>query len=133
MLPWAEAIGEGGLPHAPSLNATCDHCGSVIGAAARLESDGLTLFPRQCRAVWRDQEVRLRPAGARIVETLMAAGGALISPCALLSRAGYRGDNPEKRLRVHLCHIRKALPGVPIHCEPGLGYAWRPDIKEQSV
>lgn len=115
-----------------SAPITCEHCGSVIGREAPLESAGLVFYPRERRAIWHGSEVRLPRAQSMILEALVAAQGGLISAPVLMERTGYEGLDHAGNLRIHLWQLRKSLPGLPIHNEYGLGYAWRPATQGQK-
>lgn len=135
MLPRAVAIGEGGQPHAPSLQGPpiCPSCGLDFTLDAPISRDGLEIDPRYREARWQGQPVRLGPAAFSILYALAKAAGRTLSHGALMERAGSEGLCIAKGASVRIAEIRRVLPGVPIKSISGEGYAWRPIAKGPSA
>jgi two-component system KDP operon response regulator KdpE len=80
-----------------------------------------------------DEQVRLTRTELRILETLVANPGQLVTYELLSSRLGDGGTGPEvAALRVHVGNLRRKLHDdaarpTLVLTEPGLGYRWLPD------
>jgi two-component system KDP operon response regulator KdpE len=102
----------------PSAHAAVVHAGDlVIDLAGR-------------RVTWRDEPVLLTPTELRLLETLLAHRGRLVTREQLLATVwGSRQLSDRGRLRVFMVHLRRKLhddaarPRL-IATEPGLGYRW---------
>jgi two-component system KDP operon response regulator KdpE len=82
------------------------------------------------RVTWRDEPVLLTPTELRLLETLLAHRGRLVTREQLLATVwGSRQLSDRGRLRVFMVHLRRKLhddaarPRL-IATEPGLGYRW---------
>ena len=80
-----------------------------------------------------DEQVRLTRTELRILETLVANPGQLVTYELLANRLGDGGPGPEvAALRVHVGNLRRKLHDdaarpTLVLTEPGLGYRWLPE------
>jgi two-component system, OmpR family, KDP operon response regulator KdpE len=81
-----------------------------------------------------DEQVRLTRTELRILETLVANPGQLVTYELLATRLGDGGPGPEvAALRVHVGNLRRKLHDdaarpTLVLTEPGLGYRWLPEL-----
>jgi len=85
---------------------------------------------------WRGERVNLRPIEMRLLETLVANRGRLLSHDELLAAAwDHRPASGHQRIRFVILRLRRKLhddaarPRL-IFTEPGLGYRWIADAED---
>lgn len=106
--------------------AFCNHCGYDLRQDRPIGSGGLFLDPGSRIAIWRGQQVRLRPSTFEALHALVKARGAAVSHGVLAERIGSEGEDAGRSMAVRIAEIRRVMPGAPIINLFGHGYAWRP-------
>jgi two-component system, OmpR family, KDP operon response regulator KdpE len=101
------------------------------GQAATIELEGLRIDLADRRVQVAGEDVRLTPLQWRLLETLVATPGKLLTYRTIISHVwdDKHGDEARDSLRVHLRALRQKL-GDDASCprfivtEPGVGYRW---------
>jgi DNA-binding response OmpR family regulator len=106
------------------MSGFCPHCGHDIEKDQPIVSGDMQFDPRG-DVLWQGEKVHLGPSQRMVLHALLKARGKILKRETIALRIGHDGEgDPRRLIDVHICKLKKRMPGLPVETVYGVGLRW---------